>query len=63
MPGLEDIKKVSERVSMSPSWIRKAVRRGVFPKGRVLHGKTLWRSEEVTAWIEEQVPLNSEDAG
>jgi predicted DNA-binding transcriptional regulator AlpA len=62
MPELEDIKKVAARISMSPSWIRKAVASGKFPPGAVRHGKTLWRAEVVTRWIEEQVPLQK-DAG
>lgn len=37
-------------VSFVTLW--KMVRRGDFPAGRVVGGKTLWRSDEVAAWVD-----------
>jgi len=62
MPVLLDIRKVAERISMSPSWIREAVKAGAFPKGTLRHGKTLWRGEAIDAWIDRKVPLQAENA-
>ena len=62
MTELLDIRKVAERISMSPSWIRQAVKSGTFPKGMLRHGKTLWRGEAINAWIDREVPLQTENA-
>jgi predicted DNA-binding transcriptional regulator AlpA len=32
-------------------WIWEMMQRGQFPRGRVVGGKTMWRSDEVDAWL------------
>ena len=34
-------------------WLWQMMRRGLFPRGRVVGGKTMWLSTEVEAWLAE----------
>jgi predicted DNA-binding transcriptional regulator AlpA len=34
-------------------WLWQMMRRGLFPRGRIVGGKTMWLSSEVEAWLAE----------
>jgi predicted DNA-binding transcriptional regulator AlpA len=34
-------------------WLWQMMRRGLFPRGRIVGGKTMWLSTEVEAWLAE----------
>ena len=49
--ALLPIKAVKLRVGLSESTIYRMLNLGTFPKPRKVGGKSLWRSDEVEAWI------------
>ena len=48
--------EVTAAVGLSYVTIWKMAKAGKFPRGRTLGGKTVWRSDEVTAWLN-KLPL------
>lgn len=49
--SLLPIKAVKLRVGLSESTIYRMLNLGTFPKPRKVGGKSLWRSDELEAWI------------
>lgn len=45
------IKEVKARVGLSVAMIYRLMQRGTFPRPRKVGTKSLWRSDEVEAWI------------
>jgi len=39
--------------SFTYPWLWQMMRRGLFPRGRIVGGKTMWLSTEVEAWLAE----------
>lgn len=55
-----NIQDVSKRVSLSASTIRRMISEGRFPSGhRLGQVRRVWRSDEVTAWIQKQGPAHN----
>lgn len=51
---LLSIRDVRARVGLSQATIYRLVAAGTFPRQHHVHGRSLWRSDEVAAWIEGQ---------
>jgi prophage regulatory protein len=49
--SLLPIKEVKARVGLSVAMIYRLMQRGTFPRPRKIGTKSLWRSDEVEAWI------------
>lgn len=49
--SLLPIKDVKARVGLSVAMIYRLMQRGTFPRPRKIGVKSLWRSDEVEAWI------------
>lgn len=52
--SLLPIREVRARVGLSQATIYRLVAAGSFPRQHHVHGRSLWRSDEVAAWIEGQ---------
>lgn len=53
---LLSIRKVSEKISFSKSWIYAEMKAGRFPRPLKLgFGKNLWSSDQISDWIAAQV--------
>ena len=61
--SLLPIKAVKGRVGLSEATIYRMLHRGTFPKPRKVGFKSLWRSDEIEAWILAQTcePTDSQD--
>ena len=49
--SLLPLKEVKARVSLSTATVYRLMQKGTFPKPRKIGTKSLWRSDEVEAWI------------
>lgn len=49
--SLLPLKAVKARVGLSTATVYRMMQRGTFPKPRKVGTKSLWRSDEIEAWI------------
>lgn len=61
--SLLPLKELKARVGLSTATVYRLMQRGTFPRPRKVGTKSLWRSDEVEAWILAQVrdPQHDQD--